>query len=187
MWAANSSESGDRPYDPGRVPTPLTVIQARPPRKPWYSEGLRFRCTECGNCCTGPSGYVWISPEEIGHLAEHLGRTVEDVNKRYVRKIGARFSLREKKTLEGKYDCVFLIDLPDAPGGQKRKGCGIYQVRPLQCRTWPFWDGVVETRSSWEAAARNCPGIDIGRRYSRRRIEQLRDATEWPESPPSSD
>ena len=166
---------------------PLNVIQEKPAAKPWYGDGLKFRCTECGNCCTGPTGFVWISEEEIGRLATHLGRSIEDVRKRYTRKIGNRLSLRERKTLDGKYDCVFLIDLPDAPNGERRRGCGIYPVRPLQCRTWPFWDGVIETRRSWEAATRVCPGMDRGKRYSRRRIEELRDAKEWPEAPPSSE
>ncbi len=156
--------------------------------RPWYSRGLKFRCTECGNCCSGPPGYVWISPEEVTLLARHLGKPEEEVHKRYLRRIGNRISLREKKTLDGKYDCVFLIDLPDDPRtGEKRRGCGIYPVRPLQCRTWPFWDGVVDTPRSWESAARVCPGMNQGKHYSRKRIEELRDAEEWPDAPPSSE
>ncbi len=163
----------------------LPVIPDKP-SGPWYADGLKFRCTECGNCCTGPSGYVWITTEEVRSLAAHLGRSEEEVYKRYVRRIGNRYSLRERKTLDGKYDCVFLIDRPDTADGERRPGCGIYPVRPLQCRTWPFWDGVVETRRSWDSAARICPGMGQGRRYSRKRIEELRDAKQWPESPPSS-
>ena len=26
----------------------------------WYSEGLRFECTQCGACCSGEPGYVWV-------------------------------------------------------------------------------------------------------------------------------
>ena len=33
------------------------------------------------------------------------------------------------------YDCVFLKEDPE----RGRKTCSIYPVRPLQCRTWPFW------------------------------------------------
>ena len=158
----------------------LPVIPSQAPRARWYDGGLRFACTECGNCCTGPPGYVWISQEEIDGLARYLGRSVADVRKRYLRKIGNRFSLRERKTLDGKYDCVFLVDMPDGPEGQKRRGCGIYPVRPLQCRTFPFWDGIVSSRRSWESAGRHCPGIGLGKRFSRQEIEALRDAKEWP-------
>ena len=30
----------------------------------WYEQGLRFGCTQCGNCCTGPEGAVWFTEEE---------------------------------------------------------------------------------------------------------------------------
>lgn len=165
---------------------PLPVIQQKSAPRRWFEGGLKFRCTGCGNCCTGPTGYVWITQQEIQRLGAHLGRSVEEVCKRYVRKIGNRHSLRERKTLDGKYDCVFLTELSDEEG-QKRRGCGIYQVRPLQCRTFPFWDGVVATRRSWESTARHCPGIGQGRHYSPKRIEELRDATEWPAEAPSSE
>ena len=29
------------------------------PGEPWYRDGLRFQCTQCGNCCTGDPGVVW--------------------------------------------------------------------------------------------------------------------------------
>jgi len=37
----------------------------------WYKPGLRFKCTECGACCTGAPGYVWISEKEIKAVAHH--------------------------------------------------------------------------------------------------------------------
>lgn len=159
---------------------PLPVIQPRARRARWYDGGLKFACTGCGNCCTGPPGYVWISEQEISKLARHLGRSVADLRHRYLRKIGGRFSLRERRTLDCQYDCVFLMDMPPGPDGQRRRGCGIYPVRPVQCRTFPFWDGIVASRRSWESTARHCPGIGRGPRHSPQQIEALRDAREWP-------
>lgn len=169
------------------VTRPLPVIQHKQAPRRWFDAGLRFTCTACGNCCSGPPGYVWITQEEIEILARHLGRAIEEVQKRYVRRIGSRYSLRERKTLDGNYDCIFLINMPDGPDGQKRRGCGIYEARPLQCRTFPFWDGIVDSRRAWESAARHCPGMDRGKHYSPRRIEALRDASRWPDEPPSSE
>ncbi|MCH7752933.1 MAG: YkgJ family cysteine cluster protein, partial [Planctomycetes bacterium] len=40
--------------------------------QPWYQDGLRFKCTGCGNCCTGSPGYVWVNQAEINALAAHL-------------------------------------------------------------------------------------------------------------------
>ena len=50
----------------------LDVIKDGGPGEPWYADGLNFTCTQCGNCCTGGPGFVWISREEIVRLAAHL-------------------------------------------------------------------------------------------------------------------
>jgi hypothetical protein len=157
---------------------------------PWYAEGLSFTCTQCGNCCTGGPGYVWISDQEVERLAGHLRMSVEAVVRQYTRKIGGRLSLKEQRTPQGNYDCVFLKEIPaefsgQPPGtakiSQSRRVCTIYSDRPLQCRTWPFWDGNLQSPSAWVKAGRHCPGIDRGTSYSREQIESLRDAREWPE------
>ena len=38
-------------------------------KKPWYADGLQFECTQCGDCCTGAPGYVWVNKSEIEALA----------------------------------------------------------------------------------------------------------------------
>ena len=35
------------------------------PKFPWYAAGLRFFCTQCGDCCSGAPGFVWVNEEEI--------------------------------------------------------------------------------------------------------------------------
>lgn len=150
---------------------------------PWYADGLAFSCTQCGNCCTGPSGYVWISDEEIDRLSEHLGLSRDETLKRYCRKLQGRISLKEKR--EGKdYPCIFLttVDQPMPDGTTRSKRtCAIYPVRPLQCRTWPFWEGNLASDDDWERASRKCPGIDKGKKYTLQQIHALRDATDWPD------
>ncbi len=47
--------------------------------EPWFEDGLRFRCTRCGNCCTGAPGYVWVNDEELSAIADFRGETVEEV------------------------------------------------------------------------------------------------------------
>jgi uncharacterized protein len=158
---------------------------AENPQAPWYGEGLRFDCTGCGNCCTGTPGYVWISSEEIGRLAEHLKLPAAQVVLRYCRQVGTRYSLTERLTPRGEYDCIFLREGPPrghgaSSGSTRPRHCAIYPVRPLQCRTWPFWDGLLADRQAWRKAAKRCPGIDRGRAYSRTQIDALRDASEWP-------
>src|SRR6478752_5965704 len=106
---------------------------------PWYAEGLSFTCQQCGNCCTGGPGYVWISDEEIQRLAEYLKLSPQDVVEKYCRKINGRLSLKEVRR-GALYDCVFLTEQQVDTGNgdrvvQTKRGCSIYPVRPLQCRT----------------------------------------------------
>ena len=117
--------------------------------KPWYQEGLRFKCTGCGKCCTGPSGYVWVSPEEAQAFADHLQISLEEFIKTYTRRIGNRLSLREKRR-GNDYDCVFLDG----------KRCTAYEVRPKQCRTYPWWPENVRSLKDWEEEGVRCEGIN---------------------------
>jgi Fe-S-cluster containining protein len=158
---------------------------------PWYADGLSFQCTCCGNCCTGGPGFVWMTDDEVDRLATHLGLSRAQTLKDHCRKIGGKISLKETRTPQGGYDCKFLTELPperNKPGQipLPRRVCGIYEARPLQCRTWPFWDGNLASKENWERAAKRCPGMDRGKHYSQARIEALRDAPDWPDRPPNS-
>jgi Fe-S-cluster containining protein len=174
-------------------------LDVLPSPQPWYAEGLKFTCTQCGNCCTGGPGFVWISMEEVDRLAEFLKINSQQVLSKYCRKIGGRISLKERRMPNGNYDCVFLqeIERPKskqtqelAPGQrmpQAHRGCAIYSVRPLQCRTWPFWESNLSNRKMWDLASKKCPGMGRGsRKFARQQIEALRDAQDWPEDPPTS-
>jgi Fe-S-cluster containining protein len=66
-------------------------------------------------------------------------------------------SLKEKAN----YDCIFW-----------KEGCLVYPSRPLQCRTFPFWDSIVCSPAAWEEAGHSCPGMGQGELYSRARIEE---------------
>ena len=115
--------------------------------KPWYEDGLRFKCTGCGQCCTGSPGYVWFSPEEATAIAEFLKIPLEEFLQKHTHRIGNRLSLREHPR---NYDCVFL----------KEKRCTIYEVRPKQCRTFPWWSENLESQESWKETAARCEGVN---------------------------
>ncbi|TVR13686.1 MAG: YkgJ family cysteine cluster protein [Planctomycetota bacterium] len=121
--------------------------------QPWYAEGLQFSCTRCGNCCGGAPGYCWVSEDEIVALAQRLGMSVEAFRTRYTRHIKGRgISLQEKRN----YDCVFF---------ERGRGCSVYEDRPRQCRTWPFWQPNLASREDWQEASAGCPGMDQGERH----------------------
>jgi len=115
----------------------------------WYEDGLRFACTRCGNCCTGAPGTVRVSDEEVGRLARFLGLSRKAFLEIYTRRVKGYLSLRELPN----YDCVFF---------SRESGCSVYEHRPKQCRTWPFWKAIVSSPERWDIEAIHCPGMNQG-------------------------
>ncbi len=89
-------------------------------------------CKECdGRCCRGKSGYIWVSRDEIKKIAKFLKIDEEVFKKDYLSKIGYKFSIKEV-LIKGEYECLFF--------DSSTNNCKIYEVRPSQCKTFPFWD-----------------------------------------------
>ena len=130
----------------------------------WYQDGLCFECTQCGNCCTGDAGYVWVTNEEIKAIAAAVGESdLERFEQTNVRKVGVRKSLKEFDN----GDCVFF-------DGDART-CRVYAARPRQCRTWPFWGSNLRTPATWKQTCAVCPGSGKGQLHVLKEIEQLRE------------
>ncbi|MCG8472521.1 MAG: YkgJ family cysteine cluster protein [Desulfobacterales bacterium] len=105
-------------------------------------------CSRCGGrCCNGESGHIWVNRREMDAMANYLGISVEVFAQKYLKKVGYRFSIMEREK-DGNFACLFY--------DEEKKGCGLYEVRPAQCRTFPFWD-YFKTRP--DEAAEECPGI----------------------------
>ncbi|NVJ53733.1 MAG: YkgJ family cysteine cluster protein [Campylobacteraceae bacterium] len=106
-------------------------------------------CESCeGNCCIGESGNIWISRQEIEYLKNHLNISIEELASKYIEKRGYRYSIKERKLAENNYACIFF-DL-------EKKQCGIYEARPTQCRTFPFWEYF---KTNKEEVIKECPAI----------------------------
>jgi len=116
---------------------------------PWYRDGLPFGCTGCGDCCTGDPGYVWVDKAEVETLAAAAGLTVPEFQRKYTRLVGIRRSLVEYPN----GDCALL--------GKDRK-CTLYEARPRQCRTWPFWASNLTSPERWKEVCQACPGAGTG-------------------------
>jgi len=128
---------------------------------PFYTDGLRFSCTRCSRCCRHEPGYVFLSESDLQLLANELKMQYNNINsiiEAFCRWVpgpeGLRLSLKEKAN----FDCIFWQD-----------GCTVYRSRPLQCRTFPFWDTTVRSRDAWENLP--CPGINKGELHSLEYIE----------------
>ena len=107
---------------------------------------------------------MWVRDPEIVAIARMLSLSREEVVGRYCRVVFGDVSLIERPN----GDCIFWSP----------KGCQIYPVRPVQCRTFPFWREHIRSPRGWAAAARRCPGVNEGRLYSAAEIRRLVEETD---------
>lgn len=112
----------------------------------WADQGLRFKCTGCGKCCTGADGYVFLSESDLSRLAHHFEMTKEAFCKKYTRIVDERLVLLDQPNS----DCIFL----------KNKQCAVYKARPVQCQTFPWWVQNIRSPKAWAEAATHCEGIN---------------------------
>jgi len=105
-------------------------------------------CESCeGKCCTGDSGYIYVTKTEAMKIANSLGLELNIFVEKYLFKKGYKHSIKEVQFGES-YDCIFY--------DRASNGCKIYDARPTQCRTFPFWD-YYKTRVN--ELKLECPGI----------------------------
>ena len=132
--------------------------------RPFYAQGLRFSCVRCSACCRYESGYVYLSEKDNSLLREALNMEHGEFIKAYCRWIPSvngtwQLSLKEKSN----FDCIFWSG----------EGCSVYEARPLQCRTFPFWQSVLKSGKNWKITAQSCAGIGQGKLHSMDSIKKL--------------
>ena len=128
--------------------------------QPWYREGLKFTCSQCGDCCTGPPGVVWVTEAEIEAIAAHLQKSVAEIRLFHTRRVRGRVSLTEYPS----GDCTFF--------DPATRHCRVYQSRPVQCRTWPFWNSHLVNPEAWNRVCEVCPGAGTGAFFSLEQIQE---------------
>ena len=107
-------------------------------------------CKTCnGKCCRGFGGYIWVGLEELEKMAGTRKMDVTLFSKQYVRQVQGRLSLKER-VINGEHYCCFF-DLIDSQ-------CTIYQSRPMQCRTFPFW---YQFKKAPHTLLAECPGVSL--------------------------
>lgn len=105
-------------------------------------------CKSCpGHCCCGESGYIWLTHRDVLVISSYLKLHAVDFVQKYLDRIDNRFSLKERRT-ENDFECVFF--------SASQKQCVIYEVRPSQCRQFPFWE---HFRKHKDERITECPGI----------------------------
>ena len=103
---------------------------------------------------------VWVSDEEIAQIATLRKMSVEEVRRLHTRVVEDRVSLTEREN----GDCTFF--------DSETRRCTVYEARPAQCRTWPFWNSNLESPQAWKTMQRSCPGAGRGQFVPLEEIER---------------
>jgi Fe-S-cluster containining protein len=112
------------------------------------AEGLRFECQPGCTACCEQKGFVYLTEADLARMAAFLGMAAPDFERKYVFRTRNRMRLRVPRDA----NCHFLMD----------GGCSIHPAKPTQCRIFPYWPELVESRREWKKTARYCPGIGQG-------------------------
>lgn len=86
---------------------------------------------------------------EIASIASLLRISQKQLAQDYLFFAKGRYSIREKE-FEGGYACIFF--------DTDSKNCSIYEARPLQCKTFPFWDYY---KTNIDEALKECPALEL--------------------------
>ncbi|MEA3288070.1 MAG: YkgJ family cysteine cluster protein, partial [Candidatus Marinimicrobia bacterium] len=120
------------------------------PKPRFYADGLNFECTGCGACCKLGGGFVYPSLEDVGFAAKHLGLSVKTFSDTYMEMHKDQYVFKNDGD-----NCIFYGE----------KGCTIYDARPSQCRTYPFWKANLKSSYRWKITCEECEGIGKGKLY----------------------
>ncbi|TFG11670.1 MAG: YkgJ family cysteine cluster protein [Promethearchaeota archaeon] len=147
--------------------------------------GIGFSCKMCGDCCRGfDEGEVYLYLDDVIKLADFLnfkGKSgLKKFAKKYLKIVDHTFYYKDPDSQMGKNykikalgfkfegedeHCHFLV-------GNK---CTVHEARPFQCRCFPFWQMMVESRKNFVDYSKKCPGLknsleNEGKYYSREEV-----------------
>jgi Fe-S-cluster containining protein len=130
------------------------------PDPKFIKDGIQFECQGSGKCCTsrGAYGYVYLTSEDRKRFAKFFGVTVREFRRKFCDEEDGNVYLRNPDA-----DCSFLDG----------KRCSVYEARPNQCRSWPFWPENLNAKAWNKEVASYCPGVGKGRVYTAFEIEAI--------------
>jgi hypothetical protein len=105
---------------------------------------IHFSCCKCGACCA--VGFIYLKKGEDERIAGHLKMPLKEFRKKYTEWF--LFLGRALKWCKNGA-CMF----------RKDRQCSIYEVRPSQCSTWPYWERLIKNERDLKRAKEYCGGI----------------------------
>lgn len=127
----------------------------------FIKNGLQFECTGCGDCCKthGDYAYVYLTHKNVDEISAQLGQQ--------------RIDFLNAHCANDEYGNVYLTMIKGHCNFLKDDKCVVYDVRPDQCRAWPFWTENL-TAESWNGEVQECcEGINCGKRYTKEEIQKI--------------
>lgn len=107
---------------------PFDISLPLPARDEWEGSDLgvklfweRFRCQQCGLCCYTPGAGLILEKEDFDKIASKVGKK----------------KLKSLSRFDKALD-VWVLKQPCPFYDHDRKGCKIYEIRPLTCRKYPL-------------------------------------------------
>ena len=92
---------------------------------------------------------MYLRPEDAQIMADYHNMSVEDwLEKDCHQTIDGRYILNSDPITQ---ICIYL---------DENKKCTVYEARPAQCRSYPFWSENVRSDRSWKRTVSECPGLE---------------------------
>jgi len=111
-------------------------------------ESVRFTCQPgCIKCCE-QKGFVYLTEDDLKRAAAYVEMTPRAFERKYVYRTAHELRFRKPREKQ----CPFLLE----------NGCSIHPAKPTQCRAFPFWPELLDSRTEWNRTAKYCPGIGKG-------------------------
>ena len=85
---------------------------------------------------------------------QHLDRPIGEIRLLHTRPARGRVSLRE----HANGDCIYF--------DPEQRRCTVYEVRPKQCRSWPFWKSNLASPEAWKQVQQGVSRGGAGRSSS---------------------
>ena len=111
---------------------------------------LNFKCTGCGQCCVYTEegrDNVYVPEEDVQKIADFLDMTKEAFLAKHCGPLDKDGFYRFNN---GPGHCQFY--------DPKEKSCTIYEVRPPQCSSFPFWPMLINIEDplnlSWKKSTK---------------------------------
>ncbi|MEM2099376.1 MAG: YkgJ family cysteine cluster protein [Candidatus Bathyarchaeia archaeon] len=128
-----------------------------------YPTNVRFECTKCGLCCGD-------TKEKTRHilLLTHEAEEIATYTKQPIAKFAEKTTDKTPYTYEIKKDgngkCNFLAT---------NNNCGIYAIRPLICRFYPFELKINKNKKHQFLYTTECPSIGKGKKLNKTYFKNL--------------